>query len=175
MKELLDIVDARLDFWVSQRLNALPGSIPEDMATGESSDDWKFWVPVPSRVTAADLEEIETTLGAKLSPQYKAVLQHRHFLDLHIGDVGFFPHPTVGWKNTLLTEALGNYGFLLERRLLPFAMFSDWGLWCFALAESDPNGEYHIHQWDHERADETDYVATSLLEGLKAQHVSVRT
>lgn len=175
MKELLSILDSRLDLWVSEHLNALPGPIPEDMATGETSDDWNFWVPVPSLVTAESLLEIEAQLAVALSPQYKALLQHKHFMELNVGDVHFFPHPTVGWRELLLRETLQNYGFLLERSFLPFAVFSDWGLWCFSVEEPDPNGEYSIHQWDHDRPDEMVFVGETLLDALRVQDGQART
>ncbi len=91
MKQLLDIVDERLDWWVSRRLNTLPVFVPPDMATGESDGDWKVWIPVQSRVTDQDLEEVENKLGCKLSPQYRALLRHKHFMELQIGAVATSP------------------------------------------------------------------------------------
>jgi len=117
MKELLDIVDSRLKFWVSERLNSLPGSIPEDMTTGESTDDWNFWVPVPSRVTAADLEEIEAKLGVRLSPR------SRQFKFTYYAD----PASNERWETQAPAgRAYAHFEHLMLRRLRWFRPATAW-------------------------------------------------
>ncbi|MFT3777907.1 MAG: SMI1/KNR4 family protein [Ottowia sp.] len=174
---LLEIVDKFLDRSVSEGINCLPMPIPADMATGQVQDDWNYWIPIDSKVTDSKLKQLETEIGLILSPQYKSILQHRHFMSLQIQNVGFFKHPSVGWQESLKKEIFhgGPYELLLGKGFLPFADYSDWGLWCFSIKEQDSQGEYSVYLWDHDQPDKLEFVSGSLHSALIAELSSGRT
>lgn len=173
---VLEIIDASLDRWLAGGLNSIPMPVPADMATGEADDDWRFWKPVRSSVSSAELEQLECDLGVKFSPQYRSVLQHKHFMELHIGEVELFMHPSVGWQEVLKKEVLRGWPrkYLVDKGLLPFASFCDWGMWCFATGEADSTGEYPVYLWDHDSPDAFQFVALSLETALIAERVKGR-
>ncbi|GAA5496814.1 hypothetical protein Rhal01_02999 [Rubritalea halochordaticola] len=166
-----DLIDKALAHWVGLKLNCHPGHIPSNMLTGEAQDDWAFWVAVPSTVTDGDIAELEGEWAIRLSPQYREVLQHRHFIELQIGEVSLFPHPSDGWKEAIRKRVFGCYPreLLYGRGFLPFADFSDWGLWCFGINDQNVDGEYPIYLWDHDKPDEFQRIADDLTSGLTEQ------
>lgn len=174
---LLEIVNQFLDRWVSEGINCLPKPIPDDMATGQKQDDWNFWVPIDSTVTLADLSQLEQEIGVPLSPQYKSLLQHKHFMELQVLDVGFFAHPSTGWQNSIKKQIFNGWPYeqLFGKGYLPFADYSDWGLWCFATQEKNDDGEYPVYLWDHELPDTFDFVSATLHSALVAEISSERT
>jgi hypothetical protein len=166
--KLLAIVDEFLERWIAEELNCLPVPVPPDMATGRKQDDWSYWVPVKSSVTPAELSLFEQELGVQFSPQYKSLLKHKHFLELQIEDVGFFAHPSTGWQDSIRKHVLDGWPreWLLDKGFLPFAEYSDWGLWCFSIREIDSRGEYAVYLWDHDRPDQFQRVASTLESAL---------
>jgi hypothetical protein len=166
---LLEIIDHSLDRWVREKLNCLPQPIPQDMATGEKEDDWRYWVPIRSAVSSPQLAELEQELGVRFSPQYRLLLQHKHFMELHVGEVGFFQHPSTGWQAILKAQIFDGWPheLLLGKGFFPFAEYSDWGLWCFSVREEASSGEYPVYLWDHDRPDEFKFVAATLEDGLR--------
>lgn len=42
----------------------------------------------------------------------------------------------------------------IDKGIIPFAHWSDWGMLCFDASEDKPNNEYPIVLWDHETADQ---------------------
>ena len=169
MKEdsIVAIVDDALERLVEWKGNMLPGSPPESMFGGPAEDDWNYWLPVPSTISDHDLNEIEAVHGVALSSQYRALLKHRHFLELPIGEVHIIPSPCDSWRRELLQHVTEHYGFLLERRVWCFAEFSDWGQWCFSLSELSPDGEPAVYQWDHENPADLKYIAVDLATALQ--------
>jgi SMI1-KNR4 cell-wall len=174
---LLHLVDNALDSWIAEGANFIPGVVPEDMAGGQSRDDWHSWIPINSRVTAAQLSELATELGVPLPRQYQEILKHRHFLDLYIGSVGFVSHPSIGWQDSIKRAVLGGWPreLLLDKGFAPFADYSDWGLWCFSIRETSLEGEHPIYLWDHDRPQSHEYVAATLEEALHKEAQSART
>ena len=168
---ITDLIDASLSHWEQLGANSLPREIPERMRTGVSEDDWVYWKAIDSTVTDSDIGEISGMLGVELSPQYVALLRHKHFMELQFGEVSIFPHPVDLWKATIRKAVFGGYPkeLLIEKGFLPFADFSDWGLWCFGLNERNSEEEYPIYLWDHDRPEEFVRVADDLESGLKQQ------
>ena len=98
---LLEIIDTTLDYWMSEKGNCLPQVIPQDMAAGKTEDGWNYWKPVRSSVSLAQLVELEEQFGVRFSPQYKLLLQHKHFMQLRVGEVSFFNTPASDGKAVL--------------------------------------------------------------------------
>lgn len=145
--------DSYFSYLVKNKIDWLPIDVPKEMTIGgPDEEDFIQWRPVMSRVTPADLTEFGRSLGVRFGPQYSAVLQYKHFMQLEIYDLGFFPHPSEGWMDSLSTHVLQGHPreLLLDKGMLPFANCSDWGLYCFRLAEQCPSGEYAVYRWDHD-------------------------
>jgi hypothetical protein len=168
---LIEIIEKSLNLLISAGANCLPAPIPSEMATGQSQDDWNFWLPVASKVTKQELEALEAELGVVLSNQYKQLLQHKHFMELQISNVGFFSHPCMEWQASIKGEVFNGwpYELLLGRGFLPFATYSDWGLWCFATHEPNAEGEYPVYLWDHDRPKTFQFVSATLESALQAE------
>lgn len=162
------IIDRSLERWVAEHLNYLPMAIPPDMATGQMQDDWSCWLPIDSSVTPEELALLEQELQVAFPPQYRSLLQHKHFMELHVGEVGFFSHPSTGWQDSIKKHVLKGWPreWLLDKGFLPFAEYSDWGLWCFSTREVDPFGEYAVYLWDHDRPEKFQRVASTLESAL---------
>lgn len=171
---LLKIIDEALDELMANDLNCRPVKIPQNMATGKSHDDWNYWKPIESTVTNQEIEELEDILGVKFPDQYKELLKYKHFIELYVGEVDFFSHPSSNWRTSIADGVLNGYPkkFLLDKGYLPFANYSDWGLWCFDINERDEQNECPVYLWDHEVVENFEYVAvnlqTALLSELKA-------
>jgi hypothetical protein len=61
--------------------NALIGSlsmIPAEMLDKMNPDSGN-WKPIPSIVTAEDLDQLEGKIGLKLAPSFRDFLQYKHF------------------------------------------------------------------------------------------------
>jgi hypothetical protein len=56
-----------------------------------------------------------------------------------------------------------------DKGYLPFANYSDWGLWCFSLNERNEQNECPVYLWDHERPDDFEFVADNLEAALKKE------
>ncbi|QDU97048.1 SMI1/KNR4 family protein [Lignipirellula cremea] len=166
-----NLIDNALDYWEASKLNCHPGDVPSDMLTGETEDDWSFWNAIESKVTTDEIHDLEKHLGVTFPPSYKELLQHRHFIELQIGEVSFFSHPSSGWRASITDAVFGGYprALLIDKGYMPFANYSDWGLWCFGLNEPNQDGEFPIYQWDHECAEDFVRVANDLQTGLQEQ------
>lgn len=92
-------------------------------------------------------------------------------------DVGFFAHPSTGWQNSIKKQIFNGWPYeqLFGKGYLPFADYSDWGLWCFATQEKNDDGEYPVYLWDHELPDTFDFVSATLHSALVAEISSERT
>ena len=145
--------DSYFAYLVEKKLDWLPVDVPKEMTVdGPDEEDFIQWRPVMSRVTSADLTEAGRSLGVHFGPQYADVLQYKHFMQLEVGDLCFFAHPSEGWNEVLTAHVLRGHPreLLLNKGMLPFASCSDWGLYCFRLAEQLPSGEYAVYRWDHD-------------------------
>lgn len=165
------LIDEAIALAEQSDLNCHPGKVPLNMRTGRTEDDWVYWMAIPSTANDLELREVEERLGTSFSPQYREVLQYKHFIELQIGEVSFFRHPSDSWKEVLFKNVFGGYPkeLLIEKGYLPFADYSDWGLWCFAVNEANESGEYPIYLWDHERPEEFKLVADDLASGLQCE------
>ena len=72
MKEqtIKNIVDNYLDKLVEDELNALPIHIEPEMAgpsldEEEDDEEWQTWLPIDSKVTDEEIEELESRVGYK--------------------------------------------------------------------------------------------------------------
>jgi hypothetical protein len=167
-KNMKSLIDQALDYFTAMDANAIPGQVPSDMQTGRTQDDWIYWQPIDSNVSDSDIFEMEQHFGFKFPPSYIDLLKHKHFIELHIGEVSFFKHPSVGWKSELKEAVSNGYpkDHLITKGYFPFAHFSDWGLWCFGVNERDQNGECAIYLWDHEQPELFKRVADNIRDGL---------
>lgn len=171
MNTLLQLVDETLDRWIAQKGNFIPGPVPDDMAGGPGSGGWNSWLPIGSRVTDEQLARLAAEIGVSFPRQYQQILKHKHFIDLHIGSVSFIAHPSVGWQDCLKKDILDGWPreYLLDKGFVPFAMYSDWGEWCFSVRERSVDGEDPIYLWDHDSPNEHEYVAATLEEALRKE------
>jgi hypothetical protein len=177
MSSFLNIVDKHLDAWITKGLNKLPIKSIQPEMSAPSEDptvEWKTWLPIDSKVTDAELDEIETAIGYKLSDSYRKFLKHKHFYNLHIGEASFCRHAVNEWRSSQMANIFDSWPreFLIDKGYLPFADWSDWGMLCFDTSQRNNNNEYPIVQWDHERFDEftpfaTDFI--SLIHSLDKQ------
>lgn len=159
LEVITSAVDDSLDF-VGNFLNGLIHSVysvPEYMVDNSKStntSDWCYWKPLNSNLTFEDFERYEKQCGIKLPTSYKEFLSYKFFIDLNFGhEVIFFKH-TKSWLNDNL-EFINQWGkeFTIERGLLPFAEYSDWGLVCFDSNKLYSKNEYDIVYIDHENMD----------------------
>jgi hypothetical protein len=169
-KEIKEIIDRHLEVCVENGLNAHPGDIPKEMLDIKADNDqeWKTWVPIPSSVKDDEILELEKELGFKLPPSYISFLQHKHFIDLTIGEVSFFRHPSSGWQKSILDGVFHGYPreYLIDKGYMPFADFSDWGLMCFDLNRRNEDEECPIVLWDHEVVDSFEFKYDNFNEML---------
>jgi hypothetical protein len=168
---IASLVDEALADRERKKLNCHPGMVPESMQTGEVEGDWKYWRALKSTVSEQDLEELERLLGVRISKQYQEILQHKHFIELQIGEVSFFSHPVDSWMSTIRTAVFEGYPkeFLIEKGYLPFADYSDWGLLCFRITERNADGEYPVYLWDHECPEKLNFFAPDLGSALERE------
>lgn len=146
-------------------------NMPEAMRDHDTltTDDWLAWKPVPSKVTDADIHELEKKLNLQFPSLYKQLLQYRHFYDLGIQGVCLESHPIDTWRKTLDNlykayepERIIGLGFL------PFGSesFMDAGLLCFDTRKMC-NGDCPVVYWDHEEF-ETDEEIKPLFSSAQA-------
>lgn len=171
MRTIEEIVDSQLDYWVSKELNSIPDDVPQNMRTGKTSDDWIYWKPINSTVSDPDIKAFETTLGFKLPSELVQILKHKHFIEIHIGNVEIFSMPSSGWQLSISQGIYDSWPseFLIEKGFLPFAIYSDWGLWCFNLNEKNKQGICPIYLWDHEDAERFHYISPTLKVALNKE------
>ncbi|MCP4271532.1 MAG: SMI1/KNR4 family protein [Gammaproteobacteria bacterium] len=141
------------------------------MRTGKTSDDWIEWKPINSTISDGDIKEFENNMGFNLPTELVQILKHRHFVELHVGNVELFSMPSSGWQFSISQGIYDSWPseFLIEKGYLPFAIYSDWGLWCFNLNEKSEDGVYPIYLWDHEDAEQFQYVSQTLKVALNIE------
>ncbi|MGL6127009.1 SMI1/KNR4 family protein [Chryseobacterium artocarpi] len=163
-KDIEEIIDRTLNFWVENELNKLPCDIEEEMlAPNQTDDEWKTWLPVKSTVTDSELEIFEAETGFIFPEDFKIFLKHKHFYELQISEVSFCSHPINLWRASLREMMFETYPreFLFDKGYVPFATYSDWGLLCF-----DTHKNNAIVLWDHEIADSFEYKHKNFYELL---------
>ncbi|MEW8101054.1 MAG: SMI1/KNR4 family protein [Candidatus Thiodiazotropha endolucinida] len=172
MMEIEEIIDSALEYWIEKEVNSIPGDVPSDMRTGKVEDDWVYWKPITSAVTEDEISAFEKDLGIKLPRELVSIIKHKHFVELHIGEVEIFSMPSKGWQFSISQGIYDSWPseFIINKGYLPFAVYSDWGLWCFNLNEEEKEGIYPIYLWDHEDADNFQFVAPTLKLALNAEY-----
>ena len=165
MKETIEeIVDRTLSFWIENEINQLPCDIEEEMlAPDQPDEEWKFWLPVKSTVTDAELQELEEETGFVFPEDFKTFLKHKHFYELQISEVSFCPHPVNTWRASLREMMFDTYPgeFFLDKGYVPFAFYSDWGMLCF-----DTHNHNAVVRWDHEDTGTFEYQYRGFCEML---------
>lgn len=160
MKEqtIKNIVDFYLKRCIDNELNILPIKIEPEMAdpNQDKNEEWQTWLPIDSKVTDAEIDEMENRIGYKFPNDYKTFLKHKHFYELQISEASFCEHPVNTWRASLSEMIFDGYPteFLIDKGYIPFINWSDWGLLCFDTNRSQDDNNYPIVLWDHEMAEE---------------------
>ena len=119
-----------------------------------SESDWKGWKPIPSVLDDSDLNKLEKMIGIELPLSYRHFLKHKHFYELEISDYAVNLHAHLPDKSLeSFKELFFEYfdpGYLIEKGLIYFADFQDYGLLCFDSNIKRENNEYPIVFIDHE-------------------------
>ena len=160
-KQVETVIDKYISKWEDIGLNLFITSQYQDMISG-SNEFGTTWKPIESTVTDRQLIELEKSIGYDLPVSFKDFLKYKHFIELHIGEVEFFSHPSSDWQKHILEPIFDGYptDCLIEKGLMPFANYSDWGHVCFNLTNMI-NNESAVYLWDHERANEVELVYPS--------------
>ncbi|GAB4056506.1 SMI1/KNR4 family protein [Spirosoma litoris] len=155
-----EIIDKHLNKWVATGLNHLPMSIEKEMADANQNEDeeWRIWLPIPSKVTDQEIKDFEDQIGYKLPDTYKIFLKHKHFYELQIWQASFCRHPVNIWRAAQVRMIFDGYPteFLIDKGYIPFADWSDWGHLCFDTNQVSGDNNYPIVLWDHEIAEEVE-------------------
>lgn len=157
-------IDSYLSMLLERGLNWYPAHVvPQDMRASEVDEEEGLvaWKPVPASFDKTDIAKLEAAIDAPLSHQFLGLLSYKHFLELHLGDMWLFAHPSRGWQDALYDQVFRGHPreLLFDKGFLPFAGWSDWGLYCFCLHEKNASGEYAVYQWDHDDPKEFVFIA----------------
>jgi SMI1-KNR4 cell-wall len=173
MKEnrIAEIVDKHLQWLIDNQLNQLPGEIHEEMSdrNQDPSEEWRIWFPIKSKVTNDEIKEFENLISHKLPEDYKTLLKYKHFYELYItNDLSFCSHPIDTWRYKLSQLIFGGYPteFLIDKGLIPFANWSDWGHLCFNTNDTKNGFDYPIVLWDHEVAEKFENKYANFMDML---------
>lgn len=158
------IIDHHLESLRESGLNRLPSEIPVLMRTDtyDQNEEWNSWKPIPSLATDEEVLEFESRLKYKLPESYIELIKYKHFLEFQIDECELFGLPVGTWRASLSSAIWDGYPneFLIDRGLMPFANWSDWGHLCFNFNEVDSVGEPSITLWDNQDAygGETEFI-----------------
>jgi len=139
------------------KLNRRPAKIDPLMAdpNQDPTEEWRIWFPIDSKVSDNEIAEFEMQIGHKLPSDYIIFLKYKHFYELNISEASFCKHPVNTWRRELVKMIYEGYPkeYLIDKGLIPFADWSDWGLLCFDTNRNFLSANYPIVLWDHEIAD----------------------
>mgnify|MGYP000393543434 CR=1 FL=1 len=129
--------------------------VPDQMIHNQKKPRFEgalFWIAIDSTITISELENLEKFYGFPIPESYKSFLQHRHFLELELGQnsIGFFKSLPNSFIKDTKSEISKYCGVLLERGYIPFAKFSDAGILCFNTNQPKENNDYSIVSFDFE-------------------------
>ena len=167
--QIQESIDKHFSYLLERNLNYSPLAVPSDMALGETDEEGLTpWGPIASRVTGAELKVAEEFLGIRISPQYASILQYKHFMELQVGDLDFFAHPSSSWQERIAAHVYHGHprALLFDRGFFPFASWDEWGLYCFRIDEVQTNGEYAVYRWDHDDPKHFERVSSDLYATL---------
>ncbi|OON69725.1 SMI1/KNR4 family protein [Hymenobacter sp. CRA2] len=112
------------------------------------------WKAIPSTVTAADIEELESRLNLRYPALYKQFLGYQHFWELlPVDGITFFRHSIREWKKGLLDHYFGypESASLVAKGYIPFADYFDWGVVYFDTNhQNQPDKDCPVVMLDHE-------------------------
>lgn len=129
--------------------------LPPTMADASrpAHDDWRPWKAIESTVADADLDRLESILGLRFPPSYRAFLRYRHFYTLTEGGVRVQEHVVGRWDTELLSlYESWDPDRIVGVGLIPFGSetFMDAGPVCFDTRRRLQDGECPVVFWDHE-------------------------
>lgn len=160
-QQLKDIIDTYLSKWIDSGLNLFVNDpLVEMLDQKTASEKLPKWLPIDSRVDQDDILKLEKRIGHQLPPSYINFLKYKHFIELYIGQVCFISHPSKGWDQCIINTIFNGYPqeYLIDKKLIPFANYNDWGLLCFDLNNCDESNEPEIALWDHEMPDDIEFM-----------------
>ena len=159
------IVDSCLQKWIDRGLNKRPGEIEPEMAGEKDKEGWTTWFPIDSKVTDAEIVELEERIGYPFPPDYKRFLKYRHFYELHVSEASF-AHPVNSWRHKMEKMIFKGFPrqFLIDKGFLPFADWCDWGVLCFDTNTDDGRHNYPVVLWDHEIVDSVTPMSSNFSE-----------
>lgn len=145
--------------------------MPKEMFDSSVSceNDWKGWKAIKSVFNDSDLNRLERILGIKLPISYRYFLMYKHFYQLSIPDFAVNLHTHLPDENLDgFKEFLYEYEpeSLIEKGLIYFADFQDYGLLCFDSTEKRENNDYPIVYIDHEELSIKHHYANNFKEML---------
>ena len=148
---------------------AIPASMVDEVRALEKGkgSEWTYWLAIESTVSARDLGQLEQFFGRSLPASYKLFLQHRHFVELELGErsISFFKNRPGSLLSDVRAQVEANYEDLPSRGLLPFAALSDYGVVCFDARLPEPDSDYPVVTLDHEDGFEhVEFYVSSFLE-----------
>jgi len=137
-----------LDLWAAGRSPLFTVAPPEAARVGDlAPDGWGEWRMIPSRVKPGDVDSLESSLGVRLPPFYRAFLCCRVVLDLDFGD---YTLPTLGCE-----EPLADVRTYLRAEVGPgFLQFGSargcGDPLCFDLMSGTQDGDYPVVVFNHD-------------------------
>lgn len=150
-------VDTALKKWHQADLMHFPHTVmPREMQdeTKVADDDWIPWKPIPSTVTASDIQELEVRTNLRYPALYKEFLQYKHFYELWPEqEINFFRHGIREWKEELFGRYFNSWdpAKLIGQGYIHFADYSDWGIVCFDTHHQNPQDhDCPVIMIDHE-------------------------
>ncbi|AXT59285.1 hypothetical protein D1816_02615 [Aquimarina sp. AD10] len=178
MRWLEDIIDSTFDKMAKEKILM---STPDPDMSEEMFDptipidsDWKGWKPIPSVLDDSDLNRLEKMIGIELPRSYRHFLKYKHFYELDIPDF------TVNFPTHLPDKSLNGFKewffeyyepkLLIEKGLIYFAGFEDYGLLCFDSTKKRENSEYPIVFIDHEDLTKKHHYSNDFKELMTADN-----
>ncbi len=137
LRTMQQFVDYALESWHQGGLMFWADSdMPVEMRDEKRMivDDSIPWKPIPSTVSAGDLEALEERIELRYPALYKEFLRYQHFYEFWPEQqINFFPHVLAEWKDRLLAGYFQSWepAKLIGRGYVYFADYSDWGILCF--------------------------------------------
>jgi hypothetical protein len=157
------LVERWFELAIADAMLTLPGDHPEEMRDPSlDEDDWLGWKPIPSTVTDDQLAKLDKLAGGPLPELYRAMLKHRHFLELNVPGVRMVRHAPDDLGELRDEQTIDLYTKDSEQ-LLPAhktGVFiigdddNDGGPVCLAIDEA-AGGEYPVVFVEHENGERT--------------------
>lgn len=158
-----------LDAWATAHGPLVTVAPPEAARVGElDPGGWGEWRMLPSRISPADVDLLESSLGVRLPPFYRAFLCCRVLLALDFGD---YTLPTIGCEDPL-ADVLTYLRAGVGPGFMQFGSARGCGdPLCFDLRSSTPDGDCSIVVFNHDivpGATWGDYAALQRYAGIVA-------